>query len=360
MESSRRTFLKKTGLCLASMVAPLRASSSPSEESVLAIPFERVDGMKGKTYGILIASSQKGPRDIIPVPFNVHIVIPVKNRRNTVLAPNKYGNSFLEIDITKNLILKDHKVKNDIVLSGHMAFSDNNKYLCATAMDQRRNDQNCVVFFNPESFAVIDVVYLDKPSPSYHDCRFLPNSTTLVLTGGSGAVFLETKSKKIVRHRFETKDKSSQIRHFSLSSQGAMCAQANKINMEAEEWRYSSAGIVTLLNSDQHFIDLGAVDKTLSEAELLDFSFDNEGVIFAAVHGKIDRVSFWNFKEHRLLKVMKLEGATRIAMNPSGNNFTVISHDTLFIIDAHTFELRSSRPTGLVGSRMTLGHKSFV
>lgn len=355
MDMGRRDFLTLSAMLAAGFVFKKGHAQSPSK--FLCQPYEN---LVQNDYGIFFLDFSSRRLESIKTPFSIHMLEVSNKAPGTALGVNKYGPNFVRVDLAKKKIIESHEIKNSLILTGHMSFSLNDEFLCATATDSSKKGQDCIAILNSSSFKLEDIVYLPHSSPSHHDCKFLHGTGILATTASQSIDFVDVSRKKVVQNHFDFAGEASQLRHFSINKDGHFVGQGNKMEVSGSDLSYSKAKIVFMEKSKKTVIDLEKIEKSVAHAELQDFSFNRNGNLFAAVHGGTHKVSFWNFEQKKMLKLMDHHRASRVAFDENKNEFVIISAYEIAHVNAETLKVREKYFTGMPPVKTALGHKTLV
>lgn len=362
---SRKSFLQLSSLFLFSCAAKtiLPKTTINTRPTKLYLPYNRLIPEVPHKNGLLIVDLCNHSIQSIEMPFSIHLLETSNLNKSLSLGANKYGRYFIEFDLQEQKLIQVHQTPKGIDLSGHMQFSHDDRYLCATAIDTYKNYTDCVLTLNPKNFKIEDIIYLKKGKPSHHDCHFVDQTYILATTANNSIDFVDVSKKINLESSFDLNPKSQQLRHLIINKQGHIALQSNTINTKTNPWGYSQAQIATLEKETQNkvILDLKSIDPELSNAEILDFTFDQNGKVLAATHGLTHKISFWDFDSKKLIKILELpEGVMRISYDSYSAKYIVAATSHIFFVDQHSLEVTDKILHSPLKNSIAFSHKTLI
>lgn len=334
----------------------------PNDALALYQPFKRY-ASGCVEFGIMILDLRTGRHSVIETPFDVHLLEISKTNPELAVGANKYGPSFLVLDLKKQKIQQVYSVESGIKLTGHMCYSHDDKYLCATGIDYSgASPRDCIISFNPRNYKTDNVFYLPTENPSHHDCKFMNLSYTLVTTAGQAVDLVDVSKGTFAQRKVRITNSKGQLRHFSVNQSGEICAQANEIDTSTDNWRYRRAEIILLKAGDQKIFDLSSMpfEAPVQNAELLDFCFSGDGNVFGAVHAGANKVSFWNVATKSFEKMLDIPRAGRIDFDHLKNRFIIVSLTGIYFVSADSLNIEEHLKTEALKYNMGLSHRTVT
>ena len=281
---------------------------------------------------------------------DVHDISFRAEERNCGVGANKSGRNITCFDFQAGVIDKVHEVPGRYFLLGHMVYSDDGRFLVATAVDTTRPkthaSKNSLLVLNPLNFEIEKIISLPYCEIPQHDCRFLPNSHTLVTTGGHEIAHVDVASGIVRAATVPNLASKTVIRHFGLHESGRLAVQANAISdFNTPEWKYGDGQIVLAELTPERERRIQIPDRLRSEfdREILDLCFEPSGTFFAVSLNRGHEVTFWNFARGEMIAVIKFEDEVRrIASSRDGEHFVVVTGRGLRYVSTANFTHDSS------------------
>ncbi len=341
---------------------PARAIETHAELGTLVQPYEDYSGTK-PSFGVWVLDLDRGSIFNIPTSFSVHLIEISKKNPEFAIGASKYGRNFATFDLFKGRMTSQHELKEPISFGGHFAFSDDEKFLCATASRMEPKKENLTLVFNSSTLKIDDIIAIKQSDPPNHDCRFLSDSHNFLTTGANSLFYIDINKKLVSEKAMNLPDAGSQLRHFALSKRGDVCAQSNIMqDTHTPDWKYSRAQILTYSQGAQKLIDLKGQPGDLANAELLDFSFDPSGQIFAAVHGKRNSVTFWRLQDSSLVSTLALNWPVRVGLSHNTKQFIILTASGIKLVSTKTYLVERSltKFDKLFHKKMYFSHKTLI
>jgi hypothetical protein len=332
---------------------------SARKENRLYVPFEKF-GEQSSQFGILSYNVDLNSHSIIQTPFSVHLLSFSKAKPYAGIGANRYGKNFLEIDLKTQKVTQVHELIDPFILNGHMIFSDNGDYLCATATEEQAPYRDCIISLDPSNFKIRKVFSLEKCTPPHHDCKFIANSNVLVTSGGDKLTFIDLDKNTLTDVKFNLKNEASKIRHFSINETGGYLAQVNNFGPNPDDWVYSDAQLLFFNSKNKSYIELKSISQSLADAELLDIDFRSDGDLAAIVHGKVGRVSFWRYGMKEIVKIFEIEGAQRVVFDSIGNQFLILEKNGFTRVSSDGRQIIGKFNLSSLGEDIEYAHKTLT
>ena len=331
----RRDFLKFLSLSLCGCAVGSQVTYINSK-NIYVQPYEN---MKDNRFGIFIFEMDSGRIRHTETEFNVHNIF-FDVEKNQFVGINKYGPRYLifkDLDFSQ---LKYYKIdENFFNLSGHVTSTLGSEFYYLTAI-KVSNGTSCVLGLNKTTNEISVITSLGLSDPPAHDCKFTKSGNELLITSGNKLHFYDIKEKKLQSKIFKLASARSSLRHFSVNQKNEICIQSNIIDTQ-KNFTYEQAQIVLFKPKEILMELVEDVDPRIKNNELLDFSFSQNGQIFACVHGGAPVVTIWSTEPFKLLREVHFEDMPmRVSNYFDQDGFLVLGRKNFYIIDAKTYSIK--------------------
>ncbi len=338
---SRRTLLALAGLAAAGAAAEYKFgifnSNNPKKGKYFFTFWSNVSG----NYLMVVDFEKKSIQEF-KMPQNAHFFEKFDVEKQIYLGTNRTGSYLTKLDLSKNSF-EVFEPDTSYSLMGHVAYSKNKKYLCATARKEDKEAKvNSIVLLDQTTFKVIDAIELPGGYPPHHDCKFLPNTEILATTADQNISFVDMNSKTVRVQKVPFENPLQNVRHFSLSDKGDLAIQSNVMfGTEPTSLAYSDGAIVVHENSSNQTRVLNPVvnDMNIYNREMLDFEFSPNGDFFASLARDYNYVTFWDFKTGQHFKSVPMKAPIRIIKSNDRSHFIVLTGYGLRFINTKTLEV---------------------
>lgn len=341
---SRRTLIAIAGIAAAGVAAEYKFGIFNSKDAKKGKYFFTFWSSTTGNY-LLVVDFDNNKIQELQMPQNVHFFEKFDLENNLFLGANRTGAYLTRLDLSKNSF-EVFEPDARYSLMGHVAFSKNKKYLCATARKEDGDVKtNSIVLLDQKTFKVTDAIELPGGYPPHHDCKFIPGTDILATTADQNISFVDMTTKNVRTEKVQFENALPQVRHFSLSDKGDMAIQSNMMfGTEPTSLTYSDGAIVVHEFATQQSRVLNPVvkDENVFNREMLDFEFSPEGDFFASIARDYNYITFWNFKTGEHLKSVQIKSPIRIMKSKDRNHFIVLTGYGLRFINIKTLEVDTS------------------
>jgi hypothetical protein len=320
-------------------------------------PFEN---RRTHEYGIFAFNLDNRTTTQISTQFIVHNVF-YDERLGEFIGINSYGTRYLKFSNLSFDNLRYFETDPNLhILSGHATSvpEDENYYLTGILP---KSGRSCILSLNKKNNSCQIVAELDSYNPPAHDCKFGPNPEELVVTCANKLHFYNRLTKKLISKDLILTSSESSLRHFNISSKNEICMQSNIIRTGGE-YRYERAQVVFVSNGNISSKLIGEIDHSIENNELLDFTFDSSGKVFACVHGGSRFLTIWATSPLSNIKVVKFdEGIVRVSNYFEDSHFMVMGRENFYLIDSTNFSINKMDAfAGRLHKSLAYSHKTLV
>ncbi len=340
----RRTFLKvaTASLLTTSISACTHKKFFNPDEDIILSGGSYTDG-NAVQHALIAINLTLQEKRLIKTPFMPHEIIINPNNKYRVFCFEKNGQNACEVDLQKEILIRNFQSTQGKNFSGHAAFSkDGEKLYCIenNIDDDPSKRFGNIVIRHSETLAATKQQLTHGLSA--HDCQLLDKQTLVVSNIGQSAgqsdssqdslVYINLDTEEIIKRlHASSNDKQYKLNngHFVINKENdlviASAPLPRQSNNQKNKLITEHSGGVSIKTTDSQLITMSkpeiVIERMTGEALSIEISQHNR--VAAITHPDANLITFWSIDKKEIVKAFGIKKPRGISQTIDGKNFIV-------------------------------------